>query len=68
MTYLSLKWRIQIVMCGMCLVLAAILVHGRNSLPIPLNETTIGLMVGGAFLISVLLGIAWQQITVKAED
>lgn len=68
MTCLSLRWRIQIVMCVISLGLLATVVHGADSLPVPMNETTIGLLVCGAFLISILIGMAWHWHSIHRQD
>nr|WP_295885192.1 hypothetical protein [uncultured Devosia sp.] len=68
MTFLSLRWRIQIVMGVVCLGLAVILVHGRDRLPMPINETAIGMLVGGAFLISILIGMVWHWHSIQTEE
>ena len=68
MTYLSLKWRIQIVMCVMCVTLVPIVIYWPDTLPLQMNQTTIGLLVCGAFLVSIVTGIAWHWHSIQTRD
>ena len=68
MTFLNLKWRIQIVMMLMMFGLLALVVNAPEWLPFPLNEITLGLMVGLAFLASIGIGIAWDWYSEDAES
>lgn len=68
MTFLNLKWRIQIVMMLMMFGLLALVVNAPEWLPFPLNEITLGLMVGLAFLVSIGIGIAWDWYSEDAES
>ena len=68
MTFLNLKWRIQIVMMLMMFGLLALVVNAPGWLPFPLNEITLGLMVGLAFLVSIGIGIAWDWYSEDAES
>jgi hypothetical protein len=67
MIFLNLKWRIQIVMMLMMFGLLAFVLNVPDWLPFPLNETTLGLMVGLAFLASIGIGIAWDWYSEDAD-
>jgi uncharacterized membrane protein (DUF485 family) len=68
MSYLSLKWRIQIVMCALCVGLVPVVVYWPDSLPVPMNQTTTGLLICGAFLISIIIGIVWHWHSLHTRD